>query len=170
MDVDRLINRNKDAVYRQLIRMCGNHADADDVLADAMLIAFQSLSDLQSEETFRAWLMQIGRRLCWRMKKKQQLMPFLVLDEQTAISQSPSADDKLFESDMATCLHYALDQLPPKLRIVYVKRDLEQQPIEVIANALGTTEGNIRVRLTRARAIVRRVVDAGLQDAIACRP
>lgn len=169
MDVERLINRNKDAVYRQLIRLCGNYADADDVLADSMVAAFQSLSDLESDEKFRAWLMQIGRRLCWRMKKKQQLAPFLVLDEFSFSSSEPSPDDKLFESDMAKCLHFALDQLPPKLRDVYVMRDLEQQSLEQISQSLGISEGNARVRLTRGRAIVRSIVDSGLKDMVACR-
>ncbi|MEQ1934144.1 MAG: sigma-70 family RNA polymerase sigma factor [Fimbriimonadaceae bacterium] len=170
MDVDRLINRNKDAVYRQLIRLCGNYADADDVLADSMVVAFKSMSSLQSEDNFRAWLMQIGRRLCWRMKKKQQLMPFLELDERILSSEGPSPDARLFEADLAKCLHYALDQMPSNLREVYVKRDLEQQSIGEIAIELGITAGNVRVRLNRARATVRAIVDAGLSDTLSCNP
>lgn len=168
MDVDRLINRNKDAVYRQLIRLCGNYADADDVLADSMVVAFQSLSQLESEESFRPWLMQIGRRLCWRMKKKQQLMPFLELNEMTADTSTPSPDADLFEKEMSKCLHRALDQLPPKLREAYVMRDIEEVSFEEIGKSQGITTGSARVRVVRARARVRSIIDSGLRDVLQC--
>ena len=43
MDFDKLANAHKDAVYRQLIKVCGNREDAEDVLVEALLKAYRSL-------------------------------------------------------------------------------------------------------------------------------
>jgi DNA-directed RNA polymerase specialized sigma24 family protein len=64
-DFDALTRQHKDSVYRQLLRVCGNHEDAEDVLVEALLKAYRHLNQLRDSEAFRAWLAQIGRRVCW---------------------------------------------------------------------------------------------------------
>ncbi len=56
MDFERLSHQHKDAVYRQMVRVCGNREDAEDVLIEALLKAYRSLGDLAAPEAFRAWL------------------------------------------------------------------------------------------------------------------
>src|SRR5215472_12763370 len=79
MDFEHLANRHKDAVYRQLIRACGNREDAEDVLIEALLKACRNLDQLQDAAAFRAWLAQIGRRVCWQLKERDALLPILQL-------------------------------------------------------------------------------------------
>ena len=43
MDFERLSHQHKDAVYRQMVRVCGNREDAEDVLIEALLKAYRSL-------------------------------------------------------------------------------------------------------------------------------
>src|SRR5450755_1491801 len=62
MDFEDLANQHKDAVYRQLMRACGNREDAEDVLIEALLKAYRNLDQLRETGAFRAWLAQIGRR------------------------------------------------------------------------------------------------------------
>ena len=62
MDFDELAEAHKDAVYRQMIRACGNREDAEDVLVEALLKAYRSLDQLRDQGAFRAWLARIGRR------------------------------------------------------------------------------------------------------------
>jgi RNA polymerase sigma-70 factor (ECF subfamily) len=56
MNFEELANEHKDAVYRQMLRVCGNHADAEDVLMEALLKAYRSLGQLREAAAFRAWL------------------------------------------------------------------------------------------------------------------
>jgi hypothetical protein len=81
MDFERLVNEHKDAVYRQMIRACGNRKDAEDVLIEALLKAYRNLDQLRAHQAFRAWLAQIGRRVCWQLKKREALLPLLQLSE-----------------------------------------------------------------------------------------
>ena len=47
MNFETLANKHKDAVYRQMIRACGNREDAEDVLVEALLKAYRRLDQLK---------------------------------------------------------------------------------------------------------------------------
>src|SRR5208283_809087 len=79
MDFEELAKEHKDAVYRQLIRTCGNREDAEDVLIEALLKAYRSLGQLRESQAFRSWLVQIGRRVCWQLKEREALLPIMQL-------------------------------------------------------------------------------------------
>jgi RNA polymerase sigma-70 factor (ECF subfamily) len=77
MNFEALANENRDAVYRQLIRACGNREDAEDVLVEALLKAYRNLGQLRDSDAFRSWLAQIGRRVCWQLKQREALLPII---------------------------------------------------------------------------------------------
>src|SRR5215467_6672663 len=78
-DFEALTRQHKDAVYRQMLRVCGNREDAEDVLIEALLKAYQHLHQLSDAVAFRAWLAQIARRVCWQLKEREALTPLLQL-------------------------------------------------------------------------------------------
>ena len=53
VDFERLANEHKDAVYRQMLRVCGNREDAEDVLIEALLKAYQHMHQLNDPAAFR---------------------------------------------------------------------------------------------------------------------
>src|ERR1035438_5677629 len=77
VDFDALAKQHKDAVYRQMMRVCGNREDAEDVLIEALLKAFRHLDQLRESDAFRAWLAQIAKRVCWQLKERESLLPLL---------------------------------------------------------------------------------------------
>ena len=84
-DFESLTRQHKDSVYRQMIRACGNREDAEDVLVEALLKAYRHLHQLRDAAAFRAWLTQIAKRVCWRLKERAALLPLMqlsTLDEQ----------------------------------------------------------------------------------------
>ena len=81
VDFEALANEHKDAIYRQMLRACGNHEDAEDVLIEALLKAYCSMEQLRDSASFRAWLAQIARRVCWQLKEREALLPLLQLSE-----------------------------------------------------------------------------------------
>ena len=81
MDFEALANEHKDAIYRQMLRVCGNHEDAEDVLIEALLKAYCSMDQLRDSALFRAWLAQIARRVCWQLKAHEKLLPLMQLSE-----------------------------------------------------------------------------------------
>src|SRR5215467_13814564 len=79
MDFEALANKHKDAVYRQMLRVCSNREDAEDVLIEALFRAYRYLDKLERPEAFRAWLASIGRRVCWRLKRREAVLPLIQL-------------------------------------------------------------------------------------------
>ncbi len=167
MDFDALANEHKDAVYRQLIRACGNREDAEDVLVESLLKAYRSLGQLRDSTAFRAWLAQIGRRVCWQLKEREALLPLMQLSAmedggmQVAADQ-PSVEAHAARNQMKAMLQRAIESLPESERAVYESRDVEQLGGAETAAKLHISTAAMKSRLHRARANVRRYMDAAL--------
>ena len=166
-DFELLANQHKDAVYRQLIRACGNREDAEDVLIEALLKAYQHLDQLENVVAFRAWLAQIGRRVCWQLKEKEALRPILQLsmleDEGGEIaSDDPTLESHIAVQRMKSLLQTALSKLPEENRVVFELRDLEELSGEETAERLGISLASMKSRLFRARKQLREQMDEAL--------
>jgi len=168
MDFEALANKHKDAVYRQMLRVCGNREDAEDVLIEALFRAYRHLDQLEQPEAFRAWLASIGRRVCWRLKRREAVLPLIQLsqmeDEGIEIPGSGPGPDAQWDAiQMKQQLESALWALPEDYRRVYEMRDLEHQPGEKVAEALGISRAAMKSRLRRARTLLRERLDAVLR-------
>lgn len=164
MDFDRLAARHKDAVYRQLLRVCGNHEDTEDALVEALMRAYKAYKGLRSEDAFRAWLIAIGRRVCIRLRKRDLLLPVLDLAE-LDLESLPSGDstqEKVERDELKGCVSSALASLPEIYREVYLLREIEEIPAEDVAQKLGLSVAAVKSRLHRARALVRQSLDRDL--------
>ena len=168
MDFEALANQHKDAVYREMLRACGNREDAEDVLIEALFRAYRHLDKLEHPEAFRAWLGRIGRRVCWRLKRREAVLPLIQLsqmeEEGFEIPGDETAPDaRLNAMQMKQQLESALEALPEDNRRVYEMRDLENQSGEEVARALGISLAAMKSRLHRARALLRERLDAVLK-------
>jgi RNA polymerase sigma-70 factor (ECF subfamily) len=166
-DFDALTRRHKDSVYRQMIRVCGNREDAEDVLVEALVKAHRHLGQLRDSEAFRGWLAQIAKRVCWQLKEREAIMPLLQLstleNEGREIAGSdPSPESQLANRQMKQFLDDAIAALPPRLRPVYRLRDIEDRPGDEVAAQLGISRAAMKSRLHRARDLVRDHLDAAL--------
>jgi RNA polymerase sigma-70 factor (ECF subfamily) len=167
MNFEELANEHKDAVYRQMLRVCGNHEDAEDVLMEALLKAYRSLAQLREAAAFRAWLGQIARRLCWQLRERDAMAPLLQLsvmeDEGTElVSRGEAVDVELARQEMKALLWRAIGELPDDAREVYLLRDVEDLSGEEVSKRLGITIPAMKSRLHRARQTVRERLDEKL--------
>ena len=166
MDFEALVNKHKDAVYRQMLRVCGNREDAEDVLIEALFRAYRYLDKLERPEAFRAWLASIGRRVCWRLKRREAVLPLIQLSQMEGFeipSTSAAPDAQWDAMQMKQLLESALQSLPEGNRRVYEMRDLENQPGEKVAEALGISPAAMKSRLHRARVLLRERLDPVLK-------
>lgn len=167
MDFERLAHQHKDAVYRQMLRVCGNREDAEDVLIEALLKAYRSLGALEAQEAFRSWLGRIASRVCWQLRRREALLPLLQLsaleeDGIEAVDGRPSAEDLARVGEMKALFTAALQSLPGDYRTVYELRALKQLSGEETAARLGLSLAATKSRWHRARKLVRERLDAAL--------
>jgi len=167
MDFEVLARQNKDAVYRQLVRVCGNQEDAEDVLIEALLKAYRNLDSLRESSAFRAWLAQIGRRVCWQLKQREALLPIIQLSAienggEALVANAPSAETQAARQEMKQMIQRAIESLPLRERKVYQLREVEELPGEQVARRLGISVAAMKSRLHRARANLRQYLDRAL--------
>jgi RNA polymerase sigma-70 factor (ECF subfamily) len=166
VNFDELTNEHKDAIYRQMVRVCGNQADAEDVLMEALLKAYRNLDQLRESGAFKAWLAQIARRLCWQLRRRDELMPLVQLSEMEEagkeIADASSVEMEVAKRQMKEMLWRAVDGLPPEYRDVYMMRDVEEIPGDTVAATLGISLAAMKSRLHRAREAVRKSIDGAL--------
>lgn len=170
MDFDSLMRRHKDVVYRQMLRVCGNREDAEDALSTALMKAYGALGSLDKEESFRPWLIQIGRRVCGRMKHKEHLRPVFELEGLEAaglqlVASGPTPEEQTLEDEMRDCLMSSLAELSPLYRQAYELVDLQDADLETSAQTLGISLAALKSRLHRARHMLREKVEAKMRAA-----
>ena len=164
---DALTRQHKDSVYRQMISVCGNREDAEDVLIEALLKAYRHLDQLRDSGAFRAWLAQIAKRVCWQLKERESLLPLLQLsaleDEGREIpGREITPEARMARRQMKQFLDDAVARLPEHYRSVYVLRDIDDESGDEVANKLGISRAAMKSRLYRARELVRAHLDAVL--------
>ncbi|MBS1700242.1 MAG: sigma-70 family RNA polymerase sigma factor [Armatimonadetes bacterium] len=154
---EKLVNEHKDAVYRQMVRVCNHREDAEDALATALMQAFRAYDKLESDEAFRTWLATIGRRVCSRMRSHSGI--------QTAFEYAEEHDlvaDNKSEFELAVlkgCVKDAVNELPEIYKDIYQKCEIEEKTVIEAAEELGITHNAAKSRLLRARVIVREKLD-----------
>jgi RNA polymerase sigma-70 factor (ECF subfamily) len=164
---EKLANQHKDAVYRQMIKTCGNREDAEDVLIEALLNAYRHLEQLRESAAFRGWLAQIARRVCWQLKKRESLLPLLQLSqvqgEGRDIASGKATPEQLAAlQEMKHALDSAVAALPDEYRNVFEMRDLRELDGTEVALRLGISLAAMKSRLYRARQLVRESLDRTL--------
>lgn len=171
MDFEREIAEHKDAVYRQMVRVCGNVDDAEDVLAEAMISAYKASDQLKENSSFRAWLVAIGRRACFKMREKGRDDLFTSLEAlQEAGMPMPASDEitayeELEKGDMTKCVMASIDTLEQIYQDVYMLREIDGKSAIETAEELNLSVSAVKSRLHRARTMVREALDKALCDA-----
>jgi len=166
-DFDKLANEHKDAVYRSMIRVCGNREDAEDVLIEALMKAYRHLDQLRDDRAFQPWLAQIARRVCWQLKKREALLPLLQLsmleqEGKEIQKDEPPVDAQIAAREMKETFDRAVRQLPPLYQEVYRLRDIDDLPGPDLEKQLGISQAAMKSRLHRARELMRQYLDAEL--------
>jgi RNA polymerase sigma-70 factor (ECF subfamily) len=165
--IDKILNGNKDEfrriithcnqpLYRTAMAILKNEADAEDAMQSTYLKAYMHLAGFRKESSFLTWITRILVNECNMMLRKKQKVESL---DSTAVMQQPSltetAMDTLYKKQIQQWLEHAVLSLPDKYRLVYMIREINELSTGEAASALGLTEENIKVRLHRAKLLIR---------------
>jgi RNA polymerase sigma-70 factor (ECF subfamily) len=155
---EELVRATYAETYTLAYRLTGDEEDARDVVQESYLRAYRGLGRFRGDAQFSTWLYRItancaathlGRRARNRHEELTDETP--VVDERLDIDPSARAEAGV----MRDRLQDALRDLPERLRMVVVLRDVYDLPHEAIAAELGISESAAKVRLHRARRRLR---------------
>lgn len=159
-----LVRRYERRLYPTVLRLVASAEDAEDVLQDAFVRAYEKLDQFHGESSFYTWIYRIAVNLALSVHRRRQgrAMP-----SQRDVARSSSADDvadispaadptlPLERAERERIVEDALNQLCPEHRAVVVLKDFDGHRYEEIAAILEIPVGTVRSRLHRARGELR---------------
>lgn len=151
-----LVQRHAPRLYHLLRRMAANEEQAADLLQEVLIHVWQRLDRFSGQSAFATWLWSVGRNRALDLLRRQQPRLRGVEDLDQAAGASPS--DSLVAAERHQLLHRALQELPAEQREIIILRDFQDLDYASIASALGTAEGTVKSRLSRARAALRELL------------
>jgi RNA polymerase sigma-70 factor (ECF subfamily) len=164
--MERLLVRAQETAYRVSLLVCGHAEDAEDVMQDALLKTYQHVSRIDDPTAFRTWLYRTVRNACLmkRRRKVDEPAQHVSIEQGAGIEPQPvevedrsrAADQQLMDSWVGERLRRALGQLPPTHRAIVVLREIEGLSTRDVASVTGISEANVKTRLHRARAMLRK--------------
>ena len=161
-----LVRRYQDRLYNTVYRMVGSAEDAQDVVQEAFLNAYQSLDGFKGDSLFFTWLYRIAVNTAISYKRKRRIA--LSLDagrngEQGIELPDPSEMNRpghaLEQAEQERRIQTALNRLSAEHRTVLIMKDMEGQKYEAMAEILQVPIGTIRSRLHRARLELRDILE-----------
>jgi RNA polymerase sigma-70 factor (ECF subfamily) len=135
--------------------MCGNDADAHDLLQDGFITAFQKMHQLKEPEMFGGWLKRIMINNCIAHSKHRNIYGGLVVAE--AEAQDESEEDWWDTISMAE-LHQAIKKLPEGCRQIFVLYAIEDYSHQQIADELGLSMGTSKSQYSRAKRLLQGIL------------
>jgi RNA polymerase sigma-70 factor (ECF subfamily) len=149
-----LVDRYQDRVVAAAYHLVGDRDAAEDLAQDAFVEAFRQIRALRDPARVGAWLHGIVQRLSYKWLRRSSRQTSV---ENETFEQMPAVPDK---HDDPGDLCELLNELPDQYRQVLAARYLEDLEYEEIAEQLGTTVNNVRVRCHRAKTRLRELFEA----------
>ncbi|HDR14585.1 MAG TPA: sigma-70 family RNA polymerase sigma factor [Desulfobacteraceae bacterium] len=164
--MERIVEIYAPSVFTFGLKMCGQKQDAEDIAQETFLNAFRYLDRFRGETKLKNWLFKIAARACMRKRRKKKCAPdhelslesFIRNGEEVGIDIPDLADgpaDHLLKAELRGHIDEAIQELPPKYRIVFSLRDLQGFNTEETAEILGISIQSVKTRLHRARLFIR---------------
>ena len=163
---DGLVRRYGERLFNTVFRLVGNKEDAEDVVQEAFVSAYQSLASFKGDSQFFTWLYRIAFNTAVSHKRKQKGTVSLDVGrngeggiDPPDKSESNQPGHALLRAEEEHRIQRALNQLSPEHRYVLVLKDMEGQKYETIAEILQVPVGTVRSRLHRARLELREILE-----------
>ena len=159
-----LVEQHRPMVYRVAFQFAGNHHDADDIAQEVFIKVYQSLARFRQDAQFTSWLYRIAMNACIDHRRRQQphLTHLELEDPELALDATPAAEPGpeacAAGAELGVALQGAIDQLPPRQRVIFVMRHYEGLKLHEIAVALGLQDGTVKRQLHSAVHRLRRVL------------
>lgn len=159
-----LLRRHNQTLFRAVRSYLKDEDSAMDTMQDTYLKAFEKLDQFQGKSSFATWLVRIGiNESLLRLRKSKRNLTFLsdiTMEAKNLFKRSDnnnmSPEKKIIQKETREMIEHAVDQLPEPYRIVYMLREIEDMDLEEIAECLGITYSNVKVRLYRAKSMLKK--------------
>jgi len=160
-----LVRRYEGKIFRLAQHVTQNREDAEDVLQETFMKAYEHLDQFQGNSKFYTWIVRIAVNQALMKLRRRKTGKTVSLDEtidtgeDTVVREIATWDEnpeqRFSREEMGEILDSAIQSLEPPYRSVFVLRDIEELSTEETAEALGLSIPAVKSRLLRARLQLR---------------
>ncbi len=163
---EKLVVQYERRVYTLALRILGNREEAEEAVQEAFLSALKNLKGFREEASFHTWLVRIATNHALKILRKRKGLSTVSMDApsdeepdlprpQYIADWSETPFEAADRKETERILEQALEELDEPYRLVFLLRDVEGLSTEETAQALGIGISNTKVRLLRARLMLR---------------
>ena len=179
--VERLVESHGGKMLGLGLKLCGNRAEAEDLVQDTFLQAYRKWEQFEGRSDPGSWLYTIAARICQRRFRKRSGEPERLesLDEllpsgEAGVPDLPVGDegplDEQLRREARERVEQALSNLPIHFRLPLVLKDIAELSVAEVAGILGVKEATVKTRVHRARLALRRALAEDLPRRAAPQP
>ena len=160
-----LLKRYEAKIFRLAMNITQNREDAEDVLQETFLKAYEHLDQFQGNSKFYTWIVRIAVNQALMKLRKRKSSRAISLDEEIDTGEDtvvreiaawdPDPEQRYSQDELHTILTEAIDTLAPIYRTVFTLRDVDGLSTEETAEALDLSVPAVKSRLLRARLQLR---------------
>jgi RNA polymerase sigma-70 factor (ECF subfamily) len=167
LDFEHLIAEYGDRLYGAALRITGSAADAEDVLQETFLAAYEHRATFRGESSPTTWLYRIAVNAALQRVRQRRPTSYLEdtgYEEPRVTDWSSDLTRRVETSELREQLERGISRLAEDVRVVVVLRDVEGLSAGETAQVLGISEAAIKSRLHRGRVLLRQFLSAYLQN------
>lgn len=149
-------------VFNYTWLMCGQREDAEEVAQDTLLKVFENWEQLRDPAQVKPWVFRIARNCCLMKRRSSVFAPKteVPIEDVALEAKDEAADERVIRLELNAELERALQQIPEMYRAVVLLRDAEELSTAETAALLEISEANVKQRLHRGRAMLRKLLTA----------
>jgi RNA polymerase sigma factor (sigma-70 family) len=163
-----LVRRYNNLLYKTARGILSAENDIEDVMQEAYIRGYEKLGQFRQEAKFSTWLTRILINCALQHLNKLKGRTHLSLDvliregidgEEDVPMEKTTAE---VGENLAKALEGAISHLPAKYRVVFILREVQHLPVADAAVIIGITEENVKIRLHRAKAMLKNMLQSKL--------
>lgn len=138
------------------------HSEVEDLMQDAYIQAYTHLKEFRNDSTFKTWLVRIMLNNCYHKSRrrayKNELLTDTEIDQENKLmfGNGNSQTAKVVQNrELKEIIEEAIYKIPENYRLVFTLRELNGMSVRETAEALNISESNVKVRLNRAKEMLR---------------
>jgi RNA polymerase sigma-70 factor (ECF subfamily) len=163
---EELVRRYEERIYGLALRMTRHPEDAEDILQETFIRAFEHLPSFREESSFSTWLFRIATNAALMKLRRERSAEIYSLDQpapdldpmemtRDVEDWAPNAEEMMEAEELRQLLEDAVGELPEIYRAVFILRDIEGLPAKEVARILDLSVPAVKSRLLRARLFLR---------------
>ena len=160
-----LIKRSNSSLYKTGMIYGFNHHDVEDLMQETYINAYTNLAKFEHRSSFKTWIIKIMLHQCYHKTQKfsySKEKPKDIVENENShpmFSSNSDANKTIMNRELTKIMQQAIIQIPVDYRMVFSLREINGLTSAETAEALDISQANVKVRLNRAKAMLRKQLE-----------